>query len=77
MKAASWQFEQAQGTVIPKTILNELAKAADPEQSGIRLCARQMQEIAAIPGVSGVNLLTLGNPAAVIAAIEASGLRNR
>jgi len=77
MKAASWQFEQAQGTVIPKTILNELAKATDPEQSGIRLCARQMQEIAAIPGVSGVNLLTLGNPAAVIAAIEASGLRNR
>ncbi len=76
MKAASWQFEWAKGTVIPKAMLNELAGAVDPEQAGIRLCARQMQEIAAIPGISGVNLLTLGNPGAVIAAIEASGLRN-
>lgn len=77
MNAARWQFEQAKGTVIPKAMLNELAAAAQPEQAGIQLCARQMQEIGAIPGVSGVNLLTLGNPDAVIAAIEASGLRSR
>jgi methylenetetrahydrofolate reductase (NADPH) len=77
MQAASWQFEHAQGTVIPKAILNELAAAADPEQAGIEICVRQMQDIAAIPGVSGINLLTLGNPSAVISAIEASGLRSR
>jgi len=75
LEAARWQFEDAQGTVIPKTIINELATAPDPVKTGIEICARQMQEIAAIPGVSGVNLLTLGNPSAVIAAIEASGLR--
>jgi methylenetetrahydrofolate reductase (NADPH) len=75
MEAARWQFENAQGAVIPKTIINEVATASDPEQAGIAICARQMREIAAIPGVSGVNLLTLGNPAAVIAAIKASGLR--
>jgi len=75
MESARWQIENSRGTVIPKTIVNELATATDPEQAGIEICARQMQEIAAIPGVSGVNLLTLGNPAAVAAAIEASGLR--
>jgi methylenetetrahydrofolate reductase (NADPH) len=77
MQAASWQFEQAKGAVIPKTVLSELAAAAEPERAGIELCARQMQEVAEIPGVSGVNLLTLGNPDAVIAAIEASGLGRR
>jgi hypothetical protein len=34
-----------------------------------------MREIAGIPGVSGFNLLTLGSPQAVVASIEASGLR--
>jgi hypothetical protein len=34
-----------------------------------------MREVARIPGVSGINLLTLGNPGAVVAAIEASGLK--
>jgi 5,10-methylenetetrahydrofolate reductase len=75
MEAARWQFENAQGTVIPKTMIKELAAAPDPVQAGIEICARQMQEIATVPGVSGVNLLTLGNTPAVIAAIEASGLR--
>ena len=75
MELPRWQLEILRGTDIPKSIVNELAAAPDPELAGIEICARQMQEIAAIPGVSGVNLLTLGNPAAVIAAIEASGLR--
>jgi len=30
-----------------------------------------MREIVDIPGVSGINLLTLGRPEAVVAAIEA------
>jgi len=33
-----------------------------------------MQEIASIPGISGINLQCTGNPEAVIAAIESSGL---
>jgi len=75
MEIARWQLEDSRGTIVPKTMVNELAAATNPEQIGIEICARQMQEIAAIPGVSGINLLALGNPAAVIAAIEASGLR--
>lgn len=75
METARWQLENPKGTVVPKTIANKLAKATDPERTGIEICARQMLEIASIPGVSGINLLTLGNPAAAIAAIEASGLR--
>jgi methylenetetrahydrofolate reductase (NADPH) len=75
MEFARWQLDNPRGTRVPKAIANELAAASDPEQAGIAICARQMRKIAAIPGVSGINLLTLGNPAAVAAAIEASGLR--
>ena len=75
MEFARWQLDNPRGTHVPKAIANELAIASDPEQAGIEICARQMRKIAAIPGVSGINLLTLGNPAATAAAIEASGLR--
>jgi 5,10-methylenetetrahydrofolate reductase len=44
-------------------------------RDGVETCAGQMREIADIPGVSGVNLLSQGDPEAVIAAIDASGLR--
>ena len=77
MEVARWQLENPHGTRVPRTIANALAEAADPEQAGIEICARQIREIAAIPGISGINLLTLGNPAAVAAAIEASGLRTQ
>lgn len=75
MEFARWQFEDARGTVIPKKLMLEIADADDPERRGVEICAQQMREIAAIPGISGINLLTLGNPAAVVAAIEAAGLR--
>jgi hypothetical protein len=39
------------------------------------MCAQLMRDFAAIPGVSGFNLHTLGNPQAVADAIAASGLR--
>jgi hypothetical protein len=35
-----------------------------------------MQQISEIPGVSGVNLMTTGDAAAIPTAVEASGLRS-
>lgn len=74
---ARWQIENSGGTIVPNTVMRELAAAADPVQAGIEICARQMREIAKIPGVSGINLLTLGDPGAAAAAIESSGLRDQ
>ena len=36
--------------------------------------AELMREVASIPGVSGINLLCMGNPESVIDAIKSSGL---
>jgi 5,10-methylenetetrahydrofolate reductase len=73
---AQWVKKNMSDSRIPKYIIERLEKAADPEQEGIRVCAELMQEIAAIPGVSGINLMTTGDAAAIPAAIEATGLRN-
>lgn len=74
---AQWVKKNLSGSRIPKSVIRRLEQAPDPEQEGIRICAEKMQEIAAIPGVSGINLMTTGDAAAIPAAIEASGLRNR
>lgn len=75
MEVLRWQFEDARGTIIPVSLMKKLAETDDPEQLGIEICARQIKEISEIPGISGVNLMTLGNPSAVKAAIEMSGVR--
>ena len=61
---------------IPATLLKRLEDARNPEQEGIEICAELMQEISAIQGVSGINLMTTGDPQAIPAAIIASGLRS-
>jgi methylenetetrahydrofolate reductase (NADPH) len=68
---ARWLAENHQGTLIPDALIERLKNSADPEREGIEICTSLMREIVDIPGVSGINLLTLGRPEAVVAAIEA------
>jgi len=76
-ETARWLVENRRGTLIPDVLIERLEKAADPQLEGVDICAELIRDIAGIPGVSGFNLLTLGNPEAVVAAIEASGLPHR
>lgn len=75
-KTAKWLKENMSDSRIPKSVIQRLEDAQDPEREGIEICAGLMREIAEIPGVSGVNLMTTGNAQSISAAIEASGLRN-
>ena len=73
---ARWVKENMSDSRIPDALIQRLEDAKSPEQEGIAICAELMQEISGIPGVSGVNLMTTGDPAAIPAAIQASGLRS-
>lgn len=73
---AQWVKKNLGGSRIPKSVIRRLEQAADPQREGIRICAEKMQQIAEIPGVSGINLMTTGDASAIAAAIEASGLRS-
>jgi 5,10-methylenetetrahydrofolate reductase len=72
---AQWLKDTMKDSHIPPAIIKRLESAADPEQEGILICAEVMREVAEIPGVAAINLMTTGNSESILAAIEASGLR--
>jgi len=72
---ARWVRDNVKGALVPEAIIRRLEASSHPEREGIEICAELMQEMAAIPGVSGANILTLGKIEMVPAAIEASGVR--
>lgn len=75
-QTALWMRKNMKDSRIPDPIIRQLEHANDPEAEGVKICARLMQKIAGIPGVSGINLMTTGNPETIPAAIQASGLRS-
>ncbi len=74
---AKWLKKNLSGSRIPDEVIKRLEDAADPQREGIEICAESMREIAEIPGVSGVNLMTTGDPEIIREAIAASGLRQQ
>jgi methylenetetrahydrofolate reductase (NADPH) len=73
---ARWLKKNMSDSRIPDALIKRLEEARDPEREGIAICAELMQEISEIPGVSGVNLMTTGDPKAIPSAIRASGMRS-
>ena len=73
---ARWLKKHLSDSRIPLSVIKRLEDAADPEREGIKLCAETMREVAQIPGVSGVNLMSTGNPESIREAIAMSGLRS-
>ena len=75
-KTAIWLKKRMRQAKIPVRLVERLENAGDSELEGIKICAELIQEISEIPGVSGINLMTTGNPESIPAAIKASGLRS-
>jgi methylenetetrahydrofolate reductase (NADPH) len=71
---ARWLHENLRGSLVPRKVIHRLEQARDPELEGVAICAEMLQELREIPGVSGANLMTPGNPATIPAAIQAAGL---
>jgi len=67
--------ENLSGAVVPEKHIRRIEKARDPELEGIRLCAETLQKLQEIPGVSGANLMTPGDPATLVEAVRMAGLR--
>ena len=62
------------GSVLPEKLVQRIGQASDPEQEGICVCVEKIQRLREIPGVSGVNLMTPGQPELLVEAIRAAGL---
>lgn len=72
---AQWLGKNLRGAVMPAKLVKRLRQAADAEQEGINICAELLDEVGSVPGVAGANLICLGNPDAVVAAAQRSGVR--
>ena len=72
---ARWMRDNVKGALVPESVIERMEQASDPECEGIEICAELLQELATIPGVSGANLLTMGELETIPAAIDASGVR--
>ncbi len=73
---ARWVRDSVKGGLVPKPVIERMEQASDPECEGIEICAELLQELTTIPGISGANLLTLGQLESIPAAIDASGVRS-
>jgi methylenetetrahydrofolate reductase (NADPH) len=74
-EVARWIKDNVKGALVPESIIGRMEQASDPQREGIGICAELLQELTSIPGVSGANLLTLGELETIPAAIDASGVR--
>lgn len=63
-------------SVIPPESVERLDAATDPVAEGVAIAAELLREIARIPGLSGINLVTPGDASLIPAAIRESGLRS-
>jgi len=73
--SARWLQENLRGSLMPEKHVRRLAQAKDPEREGIMVCAEILQKLQDIPGVSGANLMTPGDPATLLEAVRMAGLR--
>ena len=71
---ARWLRNNRPNVTIPDAVIQRLQKATDPQQEGIAICAEQMQQLSAIPGVAGVNLIASTDLSAIPLAINAAGI---
>jgi len=78
-KAARWMTENVPGVVIPKPVLDRLARTPShlQREEGKRLCVEIIRQVREIPGVSGVHVMATRQESLVAEIIEEAGLLPR
>lgn len=74
--AAREVLKASAGAGIPAKFVKRMETAKDPEAEGVAIAAEVLHSFSDVPGISGANVTTTGDPSLIIAAIEASGVRN-
>ena len=64
-KSASWMREHLFGTIISDEIVKRMESAAEPESEGRKIAVELIQQLSAIPGVSGAHVMAPNNEKAL------------
>jgi methylenetetrahydrofolate reductase (NADPH) len=73
-KAAEWMRTHVPGLHIPDQVIERMAGADDGAREGRNLCIELIQEIRAVPGVSGIHLMAYRQEDSVAEIIDRSGV---
>lgn len=73
-ETALWLGKNLRGAVMPRKIVKRLRQSKNPQREGELICAELLNEAAQIPGVSGANLTSFGNPESIVEAVKMSGV---
>jgi methylenetetrahydrofolate reductase (NADPH) len=73
-KAAEWMRTHVPGLHIPDQVIERMAGADDGAREGRNLCIDLIQEIRAVPGVSGIHLMAYRQEDSVAEIIDRSGV---
>jgi len=73
-KAAEWMRTHVPGLHIPDEVVKRMAGAQDGAREGRQVCIDLIQEIRAIPGVSGIHLMAYRQEESVAEIIDRSGV---
>ena len=68
--------DNRRSAIIPDAMISRLKNSADPDSEGVDMCASLVQEIAQIPGVSGINFVAAGNLGAIAEVMAQSAHRS-
>jgi methylenetetrahydrofolate reductase (NADPH) len=74
-KSARWMKQHLFGTIIPDDTVARLEAASDPAAEGQAICLDLIGELATIPGVAGVHIMSPANEAAIPDLIAAARAR--
>ena len=75
-RQARWMRDNLFGTIMPDAIIDRLEQADDARAEGRRVCAELLQELKAMPGVSGAHLMGPRAEAEIAQTIREFGLRD-
>jgi methylenetetrahydrofolate reductase (NADPH) len=71
---AKWLRDHRPNVMIPEALVKRLEAATDPQEEGIRICAEVLQELAAIPGIAGANIIATRDLTTIPKAIRLANL---
>ncbi len=71
---AIWLRENHRQSVIPASVINRLRHASDPAQESVHICTELLREVAAIPGIAGVNFYAGGDLAVIPDIVRDAGI---
>lgn len=74
---ALWLRKHRPNATIPDSIVKRLEESPDPKKEGVAICAEQLAELSAIPGIVGANIMASTDLSMIPEAITAANLDGR